>query len=197
MVAGLCVVDAATRTDAAATSPIRVRIYDYAGIVPNTLGEAQRLAASYYAAIDVAIEWAPTFDKNGRKEGGGKDDRLQDYSIMVMSRSMVARRQWAPGVVGSAVVAPEGGGRIAYVLYDRLKDAATSAGWPVQDLLGVVVAHELAHLLLPAGSHTPLGLMRKGWDVTELRQFDAKSLSFTRDQSALIRERLGQTVAAR
>src|SRR5262245_14713320 len=196
--AWLLVVDAATRADAAEISTIRVRIYDYAGIVPNTLNGAQRLAASYYAAIDVGIEWAPTFGPNGRKEeGGSKDDRLQDYSIMVMSRSMVARRQWAPGVVGSAVVGPEGGGKIAYVLYDRLKDAATTAGWPVQDLLGVVVAHELAHLLLPPGSHAPDGLMRKGWDVSELRQFDAKSLSFTRVQSALIRERLGQAVAAR
>jgi hypothetical protein len=175
--AGLLVVDATTRADATDVPAIRVRIYDYAGIVPNTLSGAQRLAASYYAAIDVAIEWAPTFGPHGRKNGASKEDRLQDYSIMVMSRSMVARRPWPPGVIGSAVVAPEGGGRIAYVLYDRLKDAATSANWPVQELLGVVVAHELAHLLLPAGSHSPDGLMRKGWDVSELRQFDARSLA--------------------
>src|SRR5262245_8963679 len=82
--AGLLVADATTRADAADASPIRVRIYDYAGIVPNTLSGAQRLAASYYAAIDVGIEWAPTFGPNGRKDEGSKDDRLQDYTIIVL-----------------------------------------------------------------------------------------------------------------
>jgi hypothetical protein len=82
-------------------------------------------------------------------------------------------------------------------LYDRLKDAATNADWPVKDLLAVVIAHELAHLLLPPGSHSPDGLMRKGWDVAELRRFQARSLAFTPEQTALIRERLGQVVAAR
>jgi hypothetical protein len=195
--AALLVVDGTTRADAGDRSAIRLRVYDYAGIAPAALTEAQRLAASYYAAIEVGIEWAPTFGPDGRKDGDSKGDRLQDFTIIVMNRKMVARGRWAPGVIGAAIVAPEGGGRIAYVLYDRLQDAANSAGWPVQELLGVVMAHELAHLLLPVGSHSLEGLMRKGWDVAELRQFDAKSLSFTRDQTALIRERLGQAVAAR
>jgi hypothetical protein len=39
--------------------------------------------------------------------------------------------------------------------------------------------------------------MRKGWDVAELRQFQPSSLAFTPEQTALIRARLGQVVAAR
>ena len=120
-----------------------------------------------------------------------------DLDISALESVMVARRAWPPGAIGSAVVAPEGGGRIAYVLYDRLKDAATAAGWQEQELLAVVIAHELAHLLLPPGSHSSDGLMRKGWDVAELRQFHASSLAFTPEQTALIRARLGQVVAAR
>jgi hypothetical protein len=191
----LLVVDGASRAEADDT--IRVRAYDYAGIAPDILTEAQRLAAGFYAAIDVAIDWAPTFGPRGRKNGDREHDRLQDFTIIVLSRSMVSRRPWPAGAIGTAVVAPEGGGRIAYVLYDRLKDAATNADWPVKDLLAVVIAHELAHLLLPPGSHSPDGLMRKGWDVAELRRFQASSLAFTPDQTALIRERLGQVVAAR
>ena len=195
------VVDGASRAEAG--DAIRVRAYDYAGIAPDILTEAQRLAAGFYTAIDVAIDWAPTFGPRGRKDVGGRKDvdrehdRLQDFTIIVLSRSMVSRRPWPADALGTAVVAPEGGGRIAYVLYDRLKDAATNADWPVKDLLGVVIAHELAHLLLPPGSHSQDGLMRKGWDVAELRRFQARSLAFTPDQSALIRERLGLVVAAR
>jgi hypothetical protein len=195
--AGLLVVDNASRAEARDVPSIRVRIYDYANVVPDTITEAQHLAANFYTAIDVAIDWAPTFGPRGRRDGDQEHDRLQDFSIMVLSRSMVARRPWPAGAIGSAVVAPEGGGKIAYVLYDRLKDAAANGGWPVKDLLGVVIAHELAHLLLPAGSHSADGLMRKGWDVAELRRFQASSLAFTPDQTALIRQRLGQVVAAR
>src|SRR6185436_15711270 len=69
--------------------------------------------------------------------------------------------------------------------------------WPVQDLLALVVAHELAHLLLPPGSHSTDGLVRSGWDVAELRHIRLKSLAFTPDNVAAIRKRLAQLVDVR
>jgi len=96
--------------------------------------------------------------------------------------------------LGTAVVAPTGGGSIAYVLYDRLKDAAVASGWQVKDLLALVIAHELAHLLLPPGSHSSDGLMRSGWDVSELRHIRLNSLALTPDHVAAIRKRLAQMV---
>jgi hypothetical protein len=173
---------------------ITVRLYDYAGVAPETLADAQRLAANFYTPIGVTIDWAPTFRPHERKHHGEDLGRLQDFTINILSRSMVARTNWAPDALGSAVVSREGGGTIAYVLYDRLKGAAAASGWRVQDLLALVVAHELGHLLLPPGSHSD-GLMRSGWDVSELRRMHLDSLSFTRDHMALIRERLAQMVA--
>ena len=195
--AGIVVVDGVVARGESRDVPVvRVRVYDYAGVVPETLTEAQSVAASFYSAIDVTIDWAPTMGPRAPKRRDVENDRLQDFTINLLSRSMVARRAWPPGAIGSAVVGPEGG-RIAYVLYDRLKDAAAGAGWQDKELLAVVIAHELAHLLLPPGSHSFDGLMRKGWDVAELRQFHASSLAFTPDQTALIRARLGQVVATR
>ena len=78
--------------------------------------------------------------------------------------------------------------------YDRLKDAAVASGWQVKDLLALVIAHELAHLLLPPGSHTSDGLMRSGWDVAELRHIHLSSLAFTPDNVTAIRKRLAQMV---
>jgi hypothetical protein len=196
--AGIVVVDGVVaRAESRDVPAVRVRVYDYAGIVPETLTEAQSVAATFYTAIDVAIDWAPTMGPRARKRSDVENGRLQDFTIIVLSRSMVARRAWPPGAIGSAAVAPEGGGRIAYVLYDRLKDAAAAAGWQDKELLAVVMAHELAHLLLPPGSHSSDGLMRKGWDVAELRHLHASSLAFTPNQTALIRARLGEVVAAR
>src|SRR4029453_12124220 len=196
--AGIVVVDGAVARAESRDVPVaRVRVYDYAGIVPETLTEAQSGAASFYTAIDVAIDWAPTLGPRARKSGDVDNGRLQDFTIIVLSGSMGGRRPWPRGAIGSAVVAPEGGGRIAYVLYDRLKDAAAAAGWHESELLAVVIPPELAHLLLPPGSHSSDGLMRKGWDVAELRDFQPSSLAFTPEQTALIRARLGQVVAAR
>jgi hypothetical protein len=188
------VVVSSRRAEARDEAVIRVRIYDYVGLTPDTLAETQRLTAKFYVPIGLAIDWAPTFTPHGRKNGNHEYGRLQDFTINVLNRSMASRTNWAPDALGTAVVAPEGGGTIAYVLYDRLKDAAAASGWPVQDLLALVVAHELAHLLLPPGSHTSDGLMRSGWDVAELRHIRLNSLAFTPDNVAAIRKRLDQMV---
>jgi hypothetical protein len=193
--AGIIVVDGGARAESRDELEVRVRIYDYAGIAPDTLTEAQRYAATFYTPIGVAIDWAPTIGPRARKDQERDHGRLQDCTINVLSHRMVARTKWPKDAIGVAVVAPEGGGRIAYVLYDRLKDAAAASGWPLNELLAVVIAHELGHLLMPPGSHSPDGLMHAGWEVAELRRIHAGSLAFTSDQKTLIRGRLAQVVA--
>ena len=184
----------ASRVEAGDTAVIRVRLYDYAGVAPETLADAQRLAGNFYVPIGVTIDWAPTYRPHGRKGRERDLGRLQDFTINILNRSMAARTAWAPDALGAAVVSSEEGGTIAYVLYDRLKTAASAARWSTSDLLALVVAHELGHLLLPPGSHSE-GLMRGAWDVSELRRIHLDSLAFTPDHMALIRERLAQMVA--
>jgi len=184
------------RPEARDEAVIRARIYDYVGLAPEMLTDTQRVAADFYTPTGLTIDWAPTFRPQGRKDRHVEYGRLQDFTLHLLSRSMVARSTWAPDALGAAVVAPRGGGSIAYVLYDRLKDAAAASGWQVRDLLALVMAHELAHLLLPPGSHAADGLMRSGWDVAELRHIRPNSLAFTPDHIAGIRARLMQMVPA-
>ncbi len=173
---------------------IRVRLYDYAGLTPEAIVDAQRSAARFYTQIGVTVDWAPTYRSHGRKGREHDLGPVQDFTINILNRSMAARTAWAPDALGAAVVAPEGGGRIAYVLYDRVKTAAAASHWPTSDLLALVVAHELGHLLLPPSSHSD-GVMRGDWDVSELRHIHLDDLAFTRDSMSLIRERLAQMVA--
>ena len=49
------------RAEARDEAVIRVRIYDYVGLAPDTLTETQRLVANFYVPIELAIDWAPTF----------------------------------------------------------------------------------------------------------------------------------------
>jgi hypothetical protein len=73
----------------------------------------------------------------------------------------------------------------AYIFYDRVFDHARMTGSDVSRLLAGVIAHEVGHLLLPALSHAPSGIMRAHWDRQMVRVPD-----FTVDQGATIRTRL-------
>lgn len=190
----IALVVSAPRAEAGDEAVIRVRLYNYAGLTPEAITDTQRSAARFYSQIGVTIDWAPTYGSRGRKGREREMGPLQDFTINILSHSMTARTPWPPDALGAAVVAPEGGGSIAYVLYDRLKTAAAASHWSTTDLLALVVAHELGHLLLPPGSHSE-GLMRGGWDVSELRQMHLDDLTFTSDHMYLIRERLAQMVA--
>src|SRR5262245_46192427 len=154
----------APRVEAGDEAVIRVRFYDYAGISDKTLADTQRRIANFYTPIGVTIDWASTFRLHRKSADHG---RLQDFTINILNRSMVARTNWPPDALGSAVVSREGEGTIAYVLFDRLKAAAAAAHWSVEDLLALVVAHELGHLLLPPASHAE-ALMSGRWDGSGL-----------------------------
>src|SRR6478752_8395547 len=58
--AGIVVDGVFARGESRDVPVVRVRVYDYAGVVPETLTEAQSVAATFYSAIDVTIDWAPT-----------------------------------------------------------------------------------------------------------------------------------------
>ena len=58
------------------------------------------------------------------------------------------------------------------------------------DLLGFVMAHEIAHLMLPRGAHAEAGLMRGHWNVGDFRQTDVLKLGFSADQASAIRSTL-------
>jgi hypothetical protein len=58
------------------------------------------------------------------------------------------------------------------------------------DLLGFVMTHEIAHLLLPPASHTATGLMRGHWNVRDLQQIDVLKLGFSQEEASGIRRML-------
>jgi hypothetical protein len=54
-------------------------------------------------------------------------------------------------------------GWLATVFSDRIGGAATRVGVDAGTLLGLVMAHEVGHLLLGVGYHSELGVMRADW----------------------------------
>ena len=61
-------------------------------------------------------------------------------------------------------------GTLATVFADRVQAMAATAGIDPGELLGRVIAHEIAHLLIGTHDHSPSGLMRGAWRASELAQ---------------------------
>jgi hypothetical protein len=182
---------AAERHDAAAA--ITLRIHDYARVPAGALTRAQRLVTKVYERVGVRTRWAGTVE--GRMDGGGARaaEPIEDVTVIVLNRQM-SRDTLSAGrsALGFAAVTGEPPGRIAYVVYDRVDLAASNSDWTLADLLSVVIAHEIAHLYLPPGSHSADGLMRGEWTIDALRRTNPRSLRFSARQAELLRAVVGE-----
>jgi hypothetical protein len=174
-----------------AEQQLTLRIHDYARVGPKVLLRAQSLVSDSYRSIGVRTAWAETLHPFSDREGPTRCAAMEDLTIIVLSARMAERTRLPKDAVGCAVVGRGGGGRVAYILYDRVAASAIQADWDAGDFMAVVVAHEVGHLLLPIGSHSPDGLMRGQWDLNDLRRTDPRALSFTPRQAELIRDTLG------
>ena len=170
---------------------VRIRIHDYARIADDVLAQAQERVTDIYKTIGVQLRWQITLcppDPSAPAAATLTD--ASDFVLILLSPHMSRRLKVAPDVLGMAVVPPQGGGRIAYVLFDRITRVARAARSDVTDVLGRVIAHEIGHLMLPDGSHSGNGLMRAEWNIKELQRPRHSAFEFTVPQGETIRRRL-------
>ena len=100
--------------------------------------------------------------------------------------------------LGLAAVSHLSGGTIAYLLFDRIREFARASGGQPASLLGLVIAHEIGHLLLGMKSHSDSGVMQARWNNAQLQQIASGKLIFDRHQSDVMKARLlGPYAAAR
>jgi hypothetical protein len=160
--------------------PLSVEIHDYAALPPPVVERAKSVAAKIYAQIGVSVTWlagpqvaaaAPT------PPAACPDSPPPLIHLRLLSRSYKPRRP--AGDLGFAV----SGGTLASVLIERVESVAILMNQNVGSLLGVVMAHEIGHLLLPPDAHAP-GVMAAKIDFSRLEQGGP---SFDPGQATMIR----------
>ncbi len=171
---------------------LTVRIHDYAHLPIESLESAQEQVQQLYADIGVHTIWATSLRPTESPDPPIARDS-EELLINILPFPMSRRLGVAEQILGLAVGTPLERGKVAYVLFDRVRRvAATSARQPA-DVLGVIIAHELGHLLLPHGSHSPIGLMRGVWHAVDFRVTNLpQQLSFTPAQAQDIRGTLNR-----
>ena len=160
----------------AADLSVVVHVTNHAAVTTTELREAQREVAAVYRAAGVAMD----FTTAPRPRIAA--DLAHHVELVLLSDAMVATEmrmgQLTSKVVGNASRVL---GR-AYIYYKHLARYASETRSPISRALGVAIAHEVAHLLLPHRSHSTSGLME-----AELRGRVTRVPRFTTAQAAAMR----------
>jgi hypothetical protein len=157
-----------------------------AGVPGPVLEDAQHEVVRLYRDIGVETEW----HRPGTAQHG-EDEMIR--VILVPYESGELRRR--PKVVMGAAIRTEHGTRLAYVFSRQVETLAEHYGVSSPWVLACAIAHEIAHLLLPSGDHSALGLMRACWDRDDFGRAERGQLRFSVEEAAMIRARTPVTSA--
>lgn len=177
-----CVQSVAAQTDA---PRLAWRIIDYAAVPPNVLQTAKVEAESLYAGIGVDM----------RIEAEASPDGPRLVTVIILDAHMAEQKDLSTHALGSAPGTPTQRGSIAYILYDRVESTARRHARAAGELLGLVMAHEIGHLLLPYNAHVANSIMQADWDSTFMTA--VPNVTFTADHAAFIRSELGDPAGSR
>jgi hypothetical protein len=95
-------------------------------------------------------------------------------------------------VLGESFLGEDGTGKYTDVYLGRIQWAHREFDADVALLLGRVSAHELGHLLLGTNAHSNVGIMKPQWDLESPRRMNSGTLVFTKQQSRLMKTRIGR-----
>jgi hypothetical protein len=178
---------------------ITLHVYNYAHVTEKRWLEAKKQATAIFRKAGVETVWrhVPLSPENRTSVNQIQPPSFNSsplhLRIYLIPRSRAKRMEERLGlakdnVFGLTPRTPDGRpGRLAYVFYHRIREFVVERTIFEQEalLLGLAIAHEIGHLLLPHNSHSRSGIMRARWDRQDLR-FAAADLVFTAQQAKSI-----------
>jgi hypothetical protein len=156
---------------------IVVRVHDGYGVPGDQLARARATVERIMEVAGVAVAWpvCPCLSPVGSDE--------------LVVRITAASSASTPGALGfSFVDIEQKAGTLATVFADRVQTLAAFAGTDDGELLGRVIAHEIAHLLIGTRDHGSRGLMRGEWRASEVARQRPSDWRLARADGLKIRE---------
>ena len=154
---------------------LRLHVENHSDVPSSILRSAEVELTHLYKTVGVRVMWSTRPDHSDCL-------RTQTIHVVLLSSRMEDRldqRQGrAPNVLGRA----SREALRAYVYWPRIKSHVSRVVVSLGDALGFVIAHEVGHILLPAGGHSTTGIMQENYPVHALY-----TRRFTPDQAAAIR----------
>ena len=158
---------------------IMILVNSVPGVPIDVLLRAKVETARIYADAGVRLVWSEP------------SRTLPRLTVMIVSNPDTWPERVGANALGAAPGTAEGMGRLAYAFHDRIEATAQQHRTDVGKLLGCVMAHELGHILLARGSHSPTGIMSDRWDQFTMDLVAESLLRFTKQQAESIRKSVG------
>ena len=157
-----------------------------AGLRADLVARAAAEVVRLYSLIGVDIEWVTSVPENG--------GRLR--SVCLVTRDSGEDSSGSSHVLGVTYTRPGEPGKRAHVFVQRAQRASLQFSVPICDVLAVVIAHELGHMLMPDGSHSKTGLMSAELGADHFRLASAGLLHFSPETATVIRRGLREEIGA-
>jgi hypothetical protein len=176
---------------AAGTQPtINVRLYDYAGVPEDVIEKAEVEAQRVLGMAGVEIRFMSYVVRDGqidrRRPTVIAPITSTPLLITVVPRDTLGVATGAHSL-GYAIIEGQPANR-AFVLYDRVRQHFLKHPRTAEfRVLGHVIAHEIAHLLLGDLRHSARGMMAAPWREKEMLQIEQGMLEFSNDEVRRLR----------
>lgn len=154
---------------------IVAQVENYARISPRDLAAAEQQAARVYEAIGVRMIWV-------HGEVPMEDLRGLRVRVLLLPREMAERKIAEERIKNDVLGQANRPSHWAYIFTDRIAAVAVKRKQDGARVLGLVIAHEVGHIMLPAHSHSETGIMSG-----QAGAWSKKSQHFTPEQGAAIR----------
>lgn len=165
---------------------LTLRVYDYVPIDPVLLVRAEKVTDAIFEEVGVEITWMDCTPLRGeflRRETCPSDTGASDLVLRILPRHMAIKLATPNEPLGFAQQCPETEPACELTVFYFRVDELTTEGYRAEFLLGHVIAHEVAHVLIGPG-HSEDGIMRREWSRGELRRMSlGLQLGFTSPQS--------------
>lgn len=168
---------------------VTVSLFNDAAVPPSLVWGAKRVATRVFAQAGVNLEWLncglPSMTETERASC-----ILSDFPTHLHLRLIWRPTHSDGAALGASYLAEDGVAFQADIFYERVAKLQSENQVEPAILLGVIMAHELGHLLLGTDSHSSAGLMRASWHREDLARAVKGSLLFSDDESDHMRAKL-------
>jgi hypothetical protein len=172
----------------AGTPQVTVRVLDYADVPLTTLRGAQREAGRILGRASVKARWPECFLVD-TPAACHQRPGTNEITVRILRRPKGKKIAFDHLSGGVAIrIGEDTGSGFITLYYNRTEEIAEEFRMKRALVLGHAMAHEIGHLLLPAGAHSSWGIMQWKLSEKEWQRAAKGSLIFTREQAEQIRD---------
>lgn len=162
--------------------PMYVALCNNAGLGDQTVGEARHEIEITFDVIGASVNWVACEDIDSSKAQHGN---LLFVIRLRPDKAWFAKRSVSLDAMGRAYTEERGSGYLADAYVPSVVKFRNEHDTDFTTLLGLVICHELGHLLLGPG-HTEDGIMFGLWSGRQTEAARKRRLRFTQEQGAVI-----------